>query len=181
MGEGSGVSGFLLALPRCDKAAPHSTTTRTTLTIASATGSLGVSDHLPTSRESLPTQFWPNKIFDGMAFVIARLIALPAMAAGSVWLIVRYRALGFAISILAGWAILFAVYRGFPAPPDQWDEDGEEIQYTAPILMALWCIPVWAVVVATSRPRKPARQCDDVQAGRSSEAPPSPSTRTSLD
>lgn len=95
-----------------------------------------------------------NQSLDLMAFVIARLITLLALAIGSAWLIARYRVVGVIISILAGWVILFAVYRGFPVPLGEWDEDGEEIHYTAPILMALWCIPVWAFVVATSRGKK---------------------------
>jgi hypothetical protein len=81
-----------------------------------------------------------------MAFVIARLITLPTVAIGSAWLIARYRAVGVVISICAGWAVLFAVYRGFPVPPSEWDEDGEEIPYTAPILMMIWCFSVWGVV-----------------------------------
>jgi hypothetical protein len=89
-----------------------------------------------------------------MAFAIARLITLPLVAIGSAWLIARYRAFGVLISIFAGWGILVFVYRTWPAPPPLWDEDGEEIHYTAPILMALWCILVWAVVVATSRRKK---------------------------
>jgi biotin transporter BioY len=89
-----------------------------------------------------------------MAHVVARLITIPALMIGSTWLIARYRAVGVAISILAGWAILYFVYHAWPAPPPEWDEDREEIHYTAPILMALWCIPVWAFVIATSRTKK---------------------------
>jgi len=81
-----------------------------------------------------------------MAFVIARLITLPIVAIGSAWLIARYRVIGVFISILAGWAILFAVYRGFPAPPDVWDEDGEEIHISAPIIMTVWSFLVLGVV-----------------------------------
>jgi hypothetical protein len=81
-----------------------------------------------------------------MTYIIARLITLPLVMFGSTWLIARYRAVGVIASLFLGWAILFAVYRGFPAAPDVWDEDGEEIHYTAPILMMIWCFPVWAVV-----------------------------------
>ena len=81
-----------------------------------------------------------------MAYIIARLITLPMLMIGSTWLIARYRAVGVVASLFLGWAILFAVYRGFPAPPVVWDEDGEEIHYTAPLLMMIWCLPVWGVV-----------------------------------
>jgi hypothetical protein len=81
-----------------------------------------------------------------MAFVIARLITIPTVAIGSAWLIARYRAVGVVISIFAGWAILFAVYRGFPAPPNVWDEDGEEIHISAPIIMTVWSFLVWGIV-----------------------------------
>jgi hypothetical protein len=85
-----------------------------------------------------------------MRFAIARLIAILFVGTGSAWVIARYRALGVAISIFAGWVILFAVYRVFPAPPGVWDEDGEEIHYSAPIVMMMWCFPVWGVVSLVS-------------------------------
>jgi hypothetical protein len=80
-----------------------------------------------------------------MAYVFARLITLPTVAIGSAWLILRYRAAGVIVSIFVGWAILFAVYRGFPAPPGEWDEDGEKIGYLAPILMMIWSFLIWVI------------------------------------
>ena len=80
-----------------------------------------------------------------MEYVIARLITLPTVAIGSAWLIARYRAVGVIISMFAGWVILFAVYRAFPVPPGEWDEDGEEIYYTALILMMVWSFLVWGI------------------------------------
>lgn len=65
--------------------------------------------------------------------------------AGSAWLIARYKVIGVIASVLAGWAILYCVYHAWPAPPGEWDEDGEEIYYTAPILMMIWCFPIWGV------------------------------------
>ena len=81
-----------------------------------------------------------------MTYVIARVITLPTVAIASAWLVARYRAVGVVISIFAGWALLFAIYRGFPVPPGEWDEDGEEIHYTAPILMMIWAFLVWGIV-----------------------------------
>ena len=81
-----------------------------------------------------------------MTYEIARLITLPAVAVGSAWLVARYRAIGVVSSILLGWVILVCVYRAWPAPPPEWDEDGEEILISAPIVMTLWCLPVWGVV-----------------------------------
>jgi hypothetical protein len=81
-----------------------------------------------------------------MAYDIARAITIPIVAIGSAWLIARYRRVGVILSILAGWAILIAVYRGFPVPPGEWDEDGEEIHYVAPILMTIWSFVVLGIV-----------------------------------
>jgi hypothetical protein len=81
-----------------------------------------------------------------MAFVIARLITIPFLMIGSAWLIARYRVIGVAVSVLLGWVILFAVYNLWPAPPGVWDEDREEIHISAPIVMSMWCFPVWGIV-----------------------------------
>jgi hypothetical protein len=102
-----------------------------------------------------------------MTYIIARLITLLALMIGTTWLIVRYRAVGVVVSLFLGWGILFAVYRGFPAPPDVWDEDGEEIPYTAPILMMIWCFPVWGVAGLLpwfKRQRKPTQSCPPADA-----------------
>jgi len=86
-----------------------------------------------------------------MAFEIARLITLLAVATGSAWLIVRYRSFGALISFFVGWGILLFVYRAWPAPPLIWDEDGEEVYYTAPVIMMIWCLLVWSIVLARRR------------------------------
>lgn len=87
-----------------------------------------------------------NQLLGFMANVIARLITFPTVAIGSAWMIARYRAAGVIISILAGWAVLFAVYRGFQVPLGEWDEDREEVQYLGPILMMIWCFAAWGAV-----------------------------------
>ena len=74
------------------------------------------------------------------------MIALPTLAVGSGLAVARHRGHGVGASILLGWVILYAVYNLWPAPTTEWDEDREEIYYMAPILMAIWCLPVWGVV-----------------------------------
>ena len=89
-----------------------------------------------------------------MSHVIARLTTIPALMLGSAWLVGRYRATGVGISVLLGWGILYFVYHAWPAPPEVWDEDREEIHYTTPILMVLWCLLVWGVVSLLSSFKK---------------------------
>jgi len=81
-----------------------------------------------------------------MTFSIARPIALLTVAAGSAWLVSRYRLWGVVASVLIGSAILYVAYHAWPVPAGQWDEDGEEIHYIAPILIAIWCFPIWLFV-----------------------------------
>ena len=83
-----------------------------------------------------------------MEYFIARLIAILALMAGSSWLIARYRAVGVIISVFLGWGILHFVYNTWPAPPIEgdWDEDRVEIDATAPIVLSMWCLPVWGVL-----------------------------------
>ena len=78
-----------------------------------------------------------------MAYVIARLITLPTVAVGSAWLVARYRAIGVVASVLLGWIILYCLYHAWPAPPTEWDEDREEILFSAPIVTGMWCLLIW--------------------------------------
>jgi hypothetical protein len=97
-----------------------------------------------------------------MSHVVARMITLPVLLGGTTWLIARYRAVGVVVSLFLGCAILFAVYRCIPAPPTVWDEDGEEIHHIAPVLMMIWCFPVWGVVSLLSWFKRPGRRHGDV-------------------
>lgn len=87
-----------------------------------------------------------------MAFVIARVITMPAVLVGSAWLVGRFRFLGLILSILAGWGILCFVYSTWPAPPmpNDWDEDREDMPRMAPFLMALWCVPIYVLITVCS-------------------------------
>ena len=80
-------------------------------------------------------------------FAIVRLLTIAGLMIGSAWSIRRYRAVGMLVSIFVGWGILVFVYSTWPAPPTpgDWDEDREEMPFMAPILMSLWCFPVWGV------------------------------------
>ena len=81
-------------------------------------------------------------------------MTLPLLMIGSTWFIARYRGVGVIISLFLGWAILLTVYKCFPAPVGVWDEDGEDIHYIAPMLMIIWCFPVWAFVSVVSSLKK---------------------------
>jgi hypothetical protein len=81
-----------------------------------------------------------------MTYEVARMVTIPALMAGSALLVRRYRGYGVLVSILLGWGILVAVYNTWPAPAGEYDEDREEMPSMGPIVMALWCLPVWGVV-----------------------------------
>jgi len=81
-----------------------------------------------------------------MSYFIARPIALSTVAAGSAWLVSRYRLWGVVASVLLGSVLLYLAYHAWPVPIGEWDGDGEEIHYTAPILIAIWCLPIWLIV-----------------------------------
>ena len=81
-----------------------------------------------------------------MSYSIARPIAWLTVAVGSAWLVNRYRLWGVLASLLAGSFILYFAYHAWPVPQGKWDEDGEEILNTAPLLIAMWCFPIWLLV-----------------------------------
>ena len=66
---------------------------------------------------------------------------------GSCWLIKRWRSIGVIISVLVGWGILVFAYSMWPAlvVPTDWDEDREEMPFMGPIVMSMWCFPVWGI------------------------------------
>ncbi len=87
-----------------------------------------------------------TKLLGIMTYSIARPIAWLTVTAGSAWLVSRYRLWGVVASVLLGSVILYLAYHAWPVPIGEWDEDGEEIHYTAPILIAIWCFPIWLIV-----------------------------------
>lgn len=79
-------------------------------------------------------------------YIVARLAAIVATAVISSFLIVRYRFVGVVISVTVGWVILYLAFNTWRAPFGVWDEDREDIGIVAPLLMAMWCLPVWGLV-----------------------------------
>ena len=94
-----------------------------------------------------------------MTYEVARMVTVPSLIAGSAWIIHRYRGYGVLVSILLGWAVLVVVYNIWPAPPNEWDEDREEMPNMGPMVMAMWCLPVWGVVELWSWLRKRGSKC----------------------
>jgi hypothetical protein len=72
-------------------------------------------------------------------------------------LIKRWRFIGVIISVLVGWGILVFTYSMWPAPvvPNDWDEDREEMPFMGPIVMSMWCFPVWGITEFLRWFRKP--------------------------
>lgn len=88
---------------------------------------------------------WPNVFLTILLSPdFARPVAWLVVTAGSVWLIRHFGFLGVMASVLVGWGILYFAYHSFPVPTGQWDEDREEIHYSAPILLITWCFPIWS-------------------------------------
>jgi hypothetical protein len=50
--------------------------------------------------------------------------------------------MGAFISVWLGWGILYLAFNAVPAPLGVWNEDREQIGTLAPLMMAVWCIPV---------------------------------------
>jgi hypothetical protein len=93
-------------------------------------------------------------------FAIVRLLTLALLMVGSAWLIARYRFIGLVVSIMAGWGILVFAYSTWPAPPVPYDfdEDREDMPMMGPLLMAIWCIPVWGIVELWSWNKRRGKQ-----------------------
>jgi hypothetical protein len=89
---------------------------------------------------------------------ITRVVAWLTVAVGSAWLVSRYRwrsfLLSVPVSVLAGSVILYLAYHAWPMPPGVWDEDGEDIHIIAPILLTIWCFPIWLFVGIRAERRK---------------------------
>ena len=94
-----------------------------------------------------------------MSYEIARPIALVTVAAGSAWLIARYRIMGWIMSVVLGSIVLYLAYHAWPIPPGEWDEDGEEIHFIAPIILTVWCFLVWLVVGILTNFKKDGKFC----------------------
>lgn len=83
---------------------------------------------------------------------------------GSSWLIKRWRFIGVIISVLIGWGILVFVYSTWPAPPvvGDWDEDREEMPMLGPLVMSIWCFPVWGITEVWGWLKRPSNRAHGI-------------------
>ena len=75
----------------------------------------------------------------------ARLTAWMGVAVVSAFLVGRFRAVGVAVSIILGAVLIIWIHHVYPAPPGVWDEDGEEVQSNAFILLTIWCVSIFGL------------------------------------